>query len=224
MPTTPVVPEPSWRAGSPHNSSPERERLATSATAITVVRTLASGLLAFHAARAGSLTWLLAALAVYWVGDVADGAWARHFDHETRVGAVLDIVCDRFNAGAFYLGLAWLRPELAWPIALYVAEFMTVDTFNSLAFLAWPTRSPNYFHEVDRKVWVLNWSKPAKAANSAIFAILLIWTGWAWLGFLIAGTMWSVKLWTLNRICRIGLPLPSNSLLREPGLTASSAA
>ncbi|MEL4503607.1 CDP-alcohol phosphatidyltransferase family protein [Luteococcus sp. H138] len=201
--------QPVWRTGSPHHSTPARERMATGATLITLIRTAASGVLAFHAARVDSLPWLLWALAVYWIGDMADGACARYFDHETRFGAVLDIVCDRFNAGAFYLGLGWLRPELAWPIALYVAEFMTVDTVNSLAFLAWPTRSPNYFYEVDRPVWLLNWSKPAKAANSAIFAILLILTGWVWLGFLIAGVMWLVKLWTLRRIMAIGLPLPT---------------
>lgn len=200
--------QPVRRDGSPHDSTTKRERIATAATAITVLRTVSSAVLAFHAARVGSLPWLLWALAVYWIGDMADGACARHFDHETRFGAVLDIVCDRFNAGAFYLGLAWLQPDLAWPIALYVAEFMTVDTVNSLAFLAWPTRSPNYFYEVDRPVWLLNWSRPAKAANSAIFAVLLILTGNVWLGFLIAGAMWLVKLWTLRRIMAIGMPLP----------------
>lgn len=206
------VASPSTTAASPHDSAPERERLTTWASAITVVRTLASGVVAFQAARSDSLRLLLVALAIYWIGDVADGAVARRFNHETRVGAVLDIVCDRFNAAAFYLGLAWLRPDLAWPIALYVAEFMTVDTFNSLAFLAWPTRSPNYFYEVDRPIWLLNWSKPAKAANSAIFAILLITTGWVWLGLLVASAMWVVKLWTTRRLLAIGLPLPTHPL------------
>lgn len=202
------VAQPELRAGSPHWSSPERERLATPASVITLVRTVVSGVLAVLAITEHSMAMLLASLAVYWIGDVADGACARALDHETRLGAVLDIVCDRFNAAAFYFGLAWLHPELAWPIALYVAEFMTVDTFNSLAFLAWPTRSPNYFHEIDRPIWRMNWSKPAKAANSAIFAVVLILTGWVWLGFLIAGSMWLVKLWTLRRLVRIGLPLP----------------
>ncbi len=216
MTSTGVAAEPRWRDGSPHLSNPSRERFWTPATWITIVRTVVSGLLAFAAAKQGDLTLLLAALGVYWVGDVADGACARHFDHETRYGAILDIVCDRFNAAMFYAGLVWLQPELTWPVALYVAEFMTIDTFNSLTFLAWPVRSPNYFHEVDNKIWLMNWSKPAKAANSAIFAILMVWTGWVWLGFLIAGAMWLVKIWTLRRLLGIGLPLPSDDVLPSP--------
>ena len=185
-----VTPQPAARLGSPHESSLERERFWTPATIITLLRTATSGILSFLAAQSGSMNLLLTGLAIYWVGDMADGACARRFDHETRIGAVLDIICDRFNASAFYLGLAWLRPEFALPVGIYVAEFMTVDTFNSLAFLAWPTRSPNYFYEVDLPVFRFNWSKIAKATNSAIFAVLLLITSWAWLGIVIAVAMW----------------------------------
>ena len=38
---------------------------------------------------------LVAAYAVYWVGDIADGWAARRLGQETRAGAVLDIVSDR---------------------------------------------------------------------------------------------------------------------------------
>ena len=38
--------------------------------------------------------------------------------------------------------------------------------FLSLAFMAWPIRSPNYFYVVDRRIWLWNWSRPGKAANS----------------------------------------------------------
>ena len=64
---------------------------------------------------------------------------------------MLDIFSDRFNAGAFYFGLAWLQPELAPAVFVYLAEFMVVDCFLSIAFLAWPIRSPNYFYVVDRR-------------------------------------------------------------------------
>ena len=80
---------------------------------------------------------------------------------------MLDILSDRFCAAAFYFGLAWLQPEHVLPVLVYLAEFMVVDCFLSLAFLAWPIRSPNYFYVVDRTIWLWNWSKPAKAANSA---------------------------------------------------------
>ena len=107
-------------------------------------------------------------------------------DCETRTGAVLDILCDRLCAAAFYVGLAWLEPHLAPAIFVYLAEFMVVDCFLSIGFLAWPITSPNYFYVIDRGLWLLNWSHPGKAVNSGLFAILLLVTGWMWVGLAIA--------------------------------------
>ena len=112
-----------------------------------------------------SLTLLVVALVVYWVGDSLDGFVARIRGCETRIGAVLDILCDRFCAASFYLGLVWLQPELALPVFIYLAEFMVVDCFLSLAFLAWPVRSPNYFYVIDRPIWLWNWSKPGQGGQ-----------------------------------------------------------
>lgn len=187
------------------------ERLWTGATVITAVRTVASAGVAAWAIHESSLTLLVVALAIYWVGDILDGAWARLRGCETRIGAVLDIFCDRFNAGAFYLGLAFLQPELAPAIFVYLGEFMVVDTFLSIAFLAWPIRSPNYFHVVDRTIWLWNWSKPAKALNSALFAVLLLVTGWMWLGLVIALGLLGLKCWSVARLLRLGLPVPTSS-------------
>jgi CDP-diacylglycerol--glycerol-3-phosphate 3-phosphatidyltransferase len=185
------------------------ERLWTGATVITAMRTVASASLAAWGAVEGSLTILVVALATYWVGDIADGTFARIRHCETRIGAVLDILSDRFNAGAFYLGLAWLQPNLAPAVFVYLAEFMVVDTFLSIAFLAWPIRSPNYFYVVDRTIWLWNWSKPAKAVNSALFAVLLLVTGWMWVGLAIAGALLALKCWSVVRLLRIGLPVPT---------------
>lgn len=187
---------------------PTAERLATSATAITAIRTVASVCLAAAAASTERLDLLIAALATYWVGDMADGLVARLRDCETRIGAVLDIFSDRLNAGAFYVGLAFLEPVLAPAIFVYLLEFMVVDCFLSIAFLAWPVRSPNYFFCVDHPIWLWNWSKPAKAVNSALFAVLLLLTGWMWLGLAIAGALLALKCWSLLRLVRIGLPVP----------------
>lgn len=184
------------------------ERLLTGATVITAIRTIASVVLAAAAAHQESLELLVASLVVYWVGDMLDGAWARWRDCETRVGAVLDIFSDRLNAGAFYVGLAWLEPDLSPAIFVYLAEFMVVDCFLSIAFLAWPVRSPNYFFVVDRVIWLWNWSKPAKAVNSALFAVLLLVTGWMWLGLAIASALLVLKCVSLVRLMRIGMPVP----------------
>lgn len=189
------------------------ERLWTGATVITAVRTLASAAVAGWALHERSLTLLVVALAIYWVGDILDGAWARLRGCETRIGAVLDIFCDRFNAGAFYVGLAALTPELAPAIFVYLAEFMVVDTFLSIAFLAWPIRSPNYFYVVDRTIWLWNWSKAAKAVNSALFAALLLVTGWMWVGLVIALALLTLKCWSVARLMRLGLPVPAVSSL-----------
>ena len=109
------------------------ERLFTGATIITLIRTVVSAGLAAWAAAEQNLTLLVIGLAVYWVGDMADGAWARWRDCETRIGAVIDIMCDRFNAGAFYFGLAWLQPDIQlWP---FIESWLAPMTFlSALAF------------------------------------------------------------------------------------------
>jgi len=196
-------------AGADVWADPAAERVGTPATVITGVRTVAAVALAGWAAAEQELTWLVVSLAVYWVGDVLDGFVARTMRHETRIGAVLDVLCDRFCAAAFYLGLVWLQPEHAVPVLVYLAEFMVVDCFLSLAFLAWPLRSPNYFYVVDRPIWLWNWSKPAKAANSAIFAVLLLVTGWTYVALAIALGLLVLKTVSLVRLARIGLPVPA---------------
>jgi CDP-diacylglycerol--glycerol-3-phosphate 3-phosphatidyltransferase len=188
---------------------PDQERVGTSATVITFVRTVGSVVLAGLAVRQESLALLVAALVVYWAGDSLDGFVARVRGCETRIGAVLDILCDRFCAATFYLGLVWLHHEYVVPVFLYLAEFMVIDCFLSLAFLAWPVRSPNYFYVVDRQTWLWNWSKPAKAVNSSLFAVLLLVTGWVWVAAAIATALIVMKCASLARLGRIGLPVPA---------------
>lgn len=187
------------------------ERLWTGATVITFARTIASLALCLSAAYAESLTLLVVGLGVYWVGDIADGAYARLFDCETRTGAVMDMLCDRANCAAFYLGLAWLQPEMALPVGVYLFEFMVVDAYLSLAFLAWPIRSPNYFYAVDKRIFDWNWSKPAKAVNSALFAVLLLVTGWWQLGLVIALGLLVLKCVSLKWLLDLGVPVPEGA-------------
>jgi CDP-diacylglycerol---glycerol-3-phosphate 3-phosphatidyltransferase len=189
-------------------TDPANERIGTSATVITGVRTVASVVLSGLAADQHSLKLLVIALVVYWAGDSLDGFVARIRGCETRIGAVLDILSDRFCAASFYLGLMWLHHEFAVPVLIYLAEFMVVDCFLSLAFLAWPVRSPNYFYVIDRPLWLWNWSKPGKAVNSSLFAVLLLVTGWVWLGAVIAAALLVMKSLSLVRLGRIGLPVP----------------
>jgi CDP-diacylglycerol--glycerol-3-phosphate 3-phosphatidyltransferase len=175
---------------------------------ITIARTVATVGFAMLAAGQQQLVMLLIALAIYWAGDVADGTYARLTNTETRIGAVLDIVSDRFCAAVFYVGLVWLEPDLWLPVAVYLIEFMVIDLFVSLGSMAWPVVSPNYFHVIDRRLWLWNWSKPAKAVNSAAFAVFLVLTGSVWLGTAIALGLLGFKIASMVRLMRIGLPVP----------------
>ena len=188
---------------------PERESLLTWPTAVTVVRTLASVVLGLAGITQGSLALLLWGLGVYWIGDMADGALARLLDRETRVGAVADILSDRLCSAVFYCGLLTVLPDMAVPIGIYLVNFMLVDMLLSLAFLAWPLSSPNYFYLVDRTLFLLNWSKVGKALNSALIALLMILTELVWLSAGIALVVLGVKIGSLVRLSRLGLPMPS---------------
>ncbi|HET7174344.1 MAG TPA: CDP-alcohol phosphatidyltransferase family protein [Nocardioidaceae bacterium] len=191
----------------------ERERLLTGPNVVTFVRTAATVVLALLGARQGSLGLLEWALAVYWVGDIADGALARATGQETRTGATLDIMCDRLSAALFYVGFAWYEPRMVVPVGLYLVEFLVIDMFLSLAFLAWPISSPNYFHLVDRRIWRWNWSKPGKAVNSALLAVLMVvtrdlWFG-PWLAGAIAAALLVLKVTSLFWLLRLRIPVPS---------------
>ena len=190
------------------HADPAMERFGTSATYVTLVRTVLSLFLSLAGAYQGSLNLLVAGLVVYWIGDILDGAVARRRDCETRIGAVVDLLCDRLNCAGFYLGLAWLEPVMAIPVSVYLFEFMVVDAFLSLAFLAWPIRSPNYFYAVDRRIWLWNWSRPGKAVNSGLFAVLLLVTGWWWLGLAIALALLVLKCVSLRWLLQLGIPVP----------------
>ena len=190
-------------------ADPAKERLGTAANVVTLVRTIAAVVIAGVAVREDSLTLLVASLVVYWVGDMLDGFVARVLGCETRIGAVMDIFSDRFCAASFYIGLAWLNPDFVLPVFIYLAEFMVIDCFLSIAFLAWPIRSPNYFYVVDRTLWLWNWSKLGKAVNSSMFAVILLVTEMAWLGVVIATALLALKTVSLVRLARLGLPIPS---------------
>jgi CDP-diacylglycerol---glycerol-3-phosphate 3-phosphatidyltransferase len=190
----------------------ERERFFTPATAITIIRTGASLACCLLAIAKQDLVLLVAGLAIYWIGDILDGLVARWTDTETRIGAVVDILSDRLNAAAFYVGLVSMHSEMATPVAVYLFEFMVIDCFLSLSFLAWPLKSPNYFYAIDQRIWRWSWSIPGKVANSAFFALLLLVTGWWHVGLAIALSLLALKTYSLAILLRIGMPIPATRM------------
>lgn len=170
--------------------------------AVTLVRTVLAVLLGAIAVATGDLRLLALAYVVFWVGDIADGWSARRLGQETRVGAVFDIVCDRACTGILCVGLVASVPSALPVVVVFVLSFMVLDSMLSMAFLCWPVLSPNYFHAVDRRVWQLNWSPVAKAANTAgvvgalaleLFSVALA----------VAVGVLGIKLWSTRRV--IGL-------------------
>ena len=191
------------------------ERVATWANAITLTRTVAAVVLALSGARTHSLTLLLSALGAYWIGDIADGFVARRTGTETRFGAAMDIMCDRISAAVFYIGFAWYDPTMLVPVGIYLVEFMVVDMYLSMAFLAWPVSSPNYFYLINRRLWVWNWSKPGKAMNSALFAVLMVVTREPLLVGVIACALLAFKITSLVWLVQGGMPSPKGCVVQS---------
>jgi phosphatidylglycerophosphate synthase len=175
---------------------------ATVPNIVTLVRTVLAVLVGAIAVAAGDLMLLAVAYAIFWVGDIADGWSARKLDQETRAGAVFDIVCDRACTGMLCVGLVASVPEALPVVVVFVLSFMVLDSMLSLAFLCWPVLSPNYFHVVDRRVWQLNWSPLAKAANSAGVVGALALELYA-VAFVVAVGVVGIKVWSVRRVIRL---------------------
>jgi CDP-diacylglycerol--glycerol-3-phosphate 3-phosphatidyltransferase len=174
---------------------------------ITLVRTVIAMAIATVAFSTGELSWLVIGYAAYWFGDMIDGAVARLRHEESVAGAVFDIVCDR--ACSFLLAAAFMAtfPETIGPLAIFLVQFGVLDTMLSLSFLLWPRIiSPNYFYQVDRPIYLWNWSKPAKAVNTAAVVISLViayHTGAQWLPYTVAVGACVVKLVSSYRLVAI---------------------
>ena len=170
--------------------------------AITVVRGLGAVGVGMWAYAESSVTLLVIAYATYWLGDSLDGQVARRTGQETRFGAVFDILTDRLSTAVVCGALLQHLPDL-WPaVTVFLVNFMVVDCLLSMAFLMWPLTSPNYFGAVDRRVYLLNWSHPAKAVNNAgIVAVVLVGNVWYALAFAVA--MLALKLWSAREVARL---------------------
>ena len=118
---------------------------------------------------------------------------------------MLDIVSDRACTAVLCAGLVAHVGGVLPVAVVFLLSFMVLDTMLSLAFLCWPLVSPNEFHLVDRQVWRLNWSPPAKAVNTA-GVVLAVVVGLPVVALAIAVAVLAVKV-----------------LLRRPGAGAPGA-
>jgi CDP-diacylglycerol--glycerol-3-phosphate 3-phosphatidyltransferase len=194
--------------------SPFNENLATWANGVTLIRTIVAVVFFSVASIERSSLWNLAGLGVYWALDCLDGFLARALDQETRFGAQMDIISDRFLIAFFYLNHLTAHPELAVVIVLFLFEFMVLDHYLSNQFMRWQLLSPNYFYKVDRTIWWLNWSMPGKFFNSGVVTILLLATNSAWAAWPVLVLLFAVKLYSWVRMHRLPGPLPQGR--RQP--------
>lgn len=169
---------------------------------VTVVRTVVAVALGAVAVSSGDLALLGIAYAVYWVGDILDGWSARRLGQETRLGAVLDIISDRACTSVLCVGLVAHVTGVVPLAIVFLLSFMVLDTMLSLAFLCWPVKSPNVFHLVDLRVYRLNWSPVAKAANTAGVVVSILLGAYA-VGLVIAVAVVVVKLWSARRVLQL---------------------
>ena len=193
LPATPVLAAaPALRVGP----------FATVPNLVTLVRTVAAVALGIIGVASSDLALLGVAYGIYWLGDMLDGWSARLLGQETRAGAVLDIVSDRACTAVLCVGLVTVLPGVTPVAIVFLLSFMVLDTMLSLAFLCWPVLSPNYFHRVDRRVWELNWSPLAKAANTAgvVGAVAI---GLHGVALVVALVIVALKLWSSVRVVRL---------------------
>ena len=185
-------------------------RFGTVPNVVTLVRTVSSVVIGGAGVASESVVLLVVAYAVYWVGDIADGWLARRLGQETRIGAVLDIVTDRACTSVLCVGVVAQFPVVEPVAVVFLLSFMVLDAMLSLAFLYWPLLGPNDFHAVDRLVWLLNWSPPAKAANTA-GVVLAVAVGQLGIALAVAAAVLGVKLWTSVRVHGLLVGLPASS-------------
>ncbi|MGD8374193.1 MAG: CDP-alcohol phosphatidyltransferase family protein [Candidatus Woesebacteria bacterium] len=194
---------------------PKNERLLTVPTLITAVRTVFCAVFVGMYIATQKVEWLFVGLAAYWLGDVADGFIARRFGLETRTGAVLDILCDRFCVTLVYGSYMAFNPQFVVPLLIYIGNFLVIDNYLSLIFIHWPLLSPNYFYLVDKKLYNLNWSPLGKMANSSLVFIVMVMTQSVWFVGVVATVGLVIKVYSLVRLrTRISIPEPSGCCSR----------
>jgi CDP-diacylglycerol--glycerol-3-phosphate 3-phosphatidyltransferase len=149
-----------------------------------------------------SLTFVLVAYAIYWVGDMADGWTARLLGTQTRFGAVFDIFSDRASTGMLACGLLVFRPDGWLAITVFLVQFMVVDTLLSSTFLWWGIESPNDFAVVDADVYRWNWSPLAKGTNTSVVVVLVV-LNLPWIAVIVAAAVLLIKVKSLDRVARL---------------------
>jgi CDP-diacylglycerol--glycerol-3-phosphate 3-phosphatidyltransferase len=151
-------------------------------------------------------------LGVHWLGDVADGWYARTFRQETVLGAEIDIIADRVESLFFFVNFIHFHPALCLPVIVYILDFAFVDFYLSYQFVKYDIISINYFGRVDRRVYALNFSSPAKFCNSTVPPLILIFFPKLW-SLALAGALAliAVKVYSISLLWKKRAAPPPSS-------------
>jgi CDP-diacylglycerol--glycerol-3-phosphate 3-phosphatidyltransferase len=142
-------------------------------------------------------------LGVHWLGDVTDGWYARTFKQETVLGAEIDIIADRVESLFFFINFIHFHPGLWLPVIVYILDFAFVDFYLSYQFVKYDIISINYFGKVDRRVYALNFSSPAKFCNSTVPPLILILLPKLWVVALVGAlALIAVKVYSISRLLK----------------------
>jgi CDP-diacylglycerol--glycerol-3-phosphate 3-phosphatidyltransferase len=186
-----------------------KENIYTVANCATLIRTVIGGTCFYMAFASHSEVWNYAGLLTHWILDVADGSLARSLKQETILGAQFDILTDRLLITFFYLNYLIFHPANLLIVILFLLEFTLLDHYLSNQFLNWGIISPNYFYQVDRLIWNLNWSAPGKFINSGMVTILLITTNAVMPVLIVVLLLIAVKVFSFARLQHLVQALPS---------------
>ncbi len=182
---------------------------------ITLIRLTASLTFFTLAIIKTNPTYNYIGLAIHWLGDIADGLYARKFKQETILGAEIDIIADRVETLFFYIIFLFFRPYLFLPAVVYIIDFAFVDFYLSYQFVKFDIISPNYFYKVDRTVYLLNYSPVAKFCNSTVVTLILIFLPQLQIialfsAFLLIAVK-GFSIYLLNKKKRVGKKIDSDS-------------
>ena len=186
-----------------------KENIHTAANCVTLIRVVIGGACFYMAFASHSEVWNYAGLLAHWILDVADGNLARSLKQETISGAQFDILTDRLLITFFYLNYLIFHPTNLLIVILFLLEFTLLDHYLSNQFLNWGIISPNYFYQVDRLIWNLNWSAPGKFINSALVTILLITTNAFVPVLIVVLLLIAIKAFSFARLQHLVQALPS---------------
>jgi CDP-diacylglycerol--glycerol-3-phosphate 3-phosphatidyltransferase len=171
---------------------------------ITLIRFVGSIVFFVLAIVKMNLTYNYIGLVIHWIGDVADGNYARFFKQETIFGAEIDIIADRVEFLLFYIVFLIFKPELAIPVVLFIVNFAFIDFYLSYQFLKFDLISINHFYKVDKTVHTLNFSFLAKPAHTVVITCTLIFLPQFWVfATVFAAGLIVVKCYSIYRLHRL---------------------